>query len=266
VTAVLFLRQFFSSDGRPADAPQTVLVLVLNRTNVSTDYIDKVIENRRSYAKFHKYGLFIREVTDYPIGKIPSTWARIPAIRHAMSVNKYSEFFWYLDQDAIIMNPALSIEDHITNPVRLAQVLRREVPIVPPDSVIKTYRHVPAERVQLILAQDSEGLSTGSMLIRSGEWSKYFLDAWYDPMFRFYNFAKAEQHALEHIVQWHPTILTKLGLIPQNLFNSYAPLATRGKTYQGGDFVINFTGCTQSGRNCEKEFDQYWDKRKTLPL
>lgn len=105
-----------------------------------------------------------------------------------------SEWFWYLDQDALIMNPALSIEDHILQP--LASLIRRNVPIVPPDSIIKTYKHVPAERMQFILSQDKGGLLPGSMIMKSGAWANYFLDAWYDPMFRFYNFAKGEKHAL----------------------------------------------------------------------
>lgn len=36
-----------------------------------------------------------------------------------------------------------------------------------------------------------------------------------------YNFQKAEAHALEHIVQWHGTILAKLALVPQRILNSY---------------------------------------------
>lgn len=36
-----------------------------------------------------------------------------------------------------------------------------------------------------------------------------------------YNFQKAEAHALEHIVQWHGTILAKLALVPQRVLNSY---------------------------------------------
>jgi mannan polymerase II complex MNN11 subunit len=111
-----------------------------------------------------------------------------------MATYKHSEYFWYLDQDALIMDPTLSIEQHILAP--LNSLMRRNVPIVPPQSVIKTYKHVPAERIQFIISQDRIGLQPGSMILKSGPWANYFLDAWYDPMFRFYNFGKAEQHAL----------------------------------------------------------------------
>jgi mannan polymerase II complex MNN11 subunit len=150
------------------------------------------------------YGLFMKDVSDYPGGGAPSGWARIPAIRHAMSTYKYSEYFWYLDQDAIIMNPSLSIESHILSP--LNTLIRRDVPIVPPDSVIRTYRHTPPQRIQFIISQDKTGLQPGSMIAKSGDWANYLLDAWYDPMFRFYNFAKAEQNAL---VQIPPPIISR---------------------------------------------------------
>ncbi|KAI5800018.1 galactosyl transferase GMA12/MNN10 family-domain-containing protein [Geopyxis carbonaria] len=272
VVIIFLLVRTFTGDSIPADAPHTVLVLVLNRTSTTaTDsYIDKVIENRQEYARAHGYGLFIKNVGDYPTGNVPQGWARIPAIRHAMTEFKYSEYFWYLDQNAIIMNPALSLEEHITNPARLNTLIRRDVPVVPPESVIKTYKHVPAERIHFILSQDHEGLQPGSMIIRAGEWSKYLLDAWYDPMFRFYNFQKAETHALEHIVQWHPTILTKLALIPQKIMNSYptpieSKLAESGDAiYEKGDFVVHFHNCWNPGRSCEKEFMAYWNKRSTV--
>lgn len=113
-----------------------------------------------------------------------------------MTEYPHSDYFWYLDQHAIIMNPNLSLKDHITNPTRLNQLMLRDVSVVPPDSVIKTYRHVPAERISFILTQDHKGLQPGSMIIRSGEWATFLLDSWYDPIYRFYNFQKAETHAL----------------------------------------------------------------------
>jgi hypothetical protein len=92
---------------------------------------------------------------------------------------------------------------------------------VPPDSVIKTFAHLKGERVDFVLSQDRDGLAGGSLLIRNTDWAKFFLDAWFDPLYRSYNFQKAEGHALEHIVQWHGTVLAKLALVPQRILNSY---------------------------------------------
>lgn len=74
-------------------------------------------------------------------------------------------------------------------------------PVVPPESVIKTFPNLQGDKIDLVLTQDKDGLSQNSFILRRGEWAKYFLDAWFDPLYRSYNFQKAEGHALEHIVQ-----------------------------------------------------------------
>ena len=71
----------------------------------------------------------------------------------------------------------------------------------------------------------------------------------------------------EHIVQWHPTILTKLALIPQRTINSYtAEINTRGGkavTFQEDDFIARAVGCERDQlRNCEDELDLWYEKWK----
>lgn len=97
------------------------------------------------------------------------------------------------------MNPELTIEDHIVNPKRIENILLKNVPIVPPDSVIKTFSHLKGDRIDFILSQDFEGLSPTSFIVRSGDWAKFFLDSWFDPIYRSYNFQRAERHALVFI-------------------------------------------------------------------
>jgi mannan polymerase II complex MNN11 subunit len=72
----------------------------------------------------------------------------------------------------------------------------KDISVVPPDSVIKTFSHVPGSDVDLIISQDKENLSPGSFILRKGDWALFFLDSWFDPLYRSYNFAKAENHAL----------------------------------------------------------------------
>jgi mannan polymerase II complex MNN11 subunit len=141
----------------------------------------------------------------------------------------------------------------------------RDQSIVPPDSVIKTFPHLKATQVDLVITQDKEGLAQGSFILRPGDWSKFFLDTWFDPLYRSYNFQKAETHALEHIVQWHPTILSKLALVPQHIMNAYnkGDTAAKGETFKDGDFVVRFGGCEQIGRDCVAEAAPYSKQWKT---
>ena len=142
------------------------------------------------------YGSFFPNATDYDIGNSPRSWALVPAVRHAMTLYPYSTFFFILSPHALIMNPSLSLNSHIMAPRRIESMMLKDKPVVPPDSVIKTFSHLKADKIDLVLTQDNEGLCQGSFIIRSGEWAEFFLDTWFDPLYRSYNFQKAEGHAL----------------------------------------------------------------------
>lgn len=66
----------------------------------------------------------------------------------------------------------------------------------------------------------------------------------------------------DHIVQWHPTILARLALVPQRTINSYSKDSNGASVdgvYKDGDFVIRFLGCdTDTKRSCEKEMEPYY--------
>lgn len=140
------------------------------------------------------------------------------------------------------MNPTEALQTKVIEPRTLESLMQVDKSVVPPDSVIKTFSHLRGERVDFVLTQDWEGLAGGSLLIRTGEWAKFFLDAWFDPLYRSYNFQKAEGHALEHIVQWHGTVLAKLALVPQRLLNSYIWRPGMGSNTEGKHVQL-WTGC-----------------------
>lgn len=94
------------------------------------------------------------------------------------------------------MNPRISLTSHVTDNKRLESLMLKDIPVVPPDSVIKTFSHLKGNDVDLVLSQDAEDLSSGSFVIKQGDWARFFLDVWFDPLYRSYNFAKAEKHAL----------------------------------------------------------------------
>lgn len=107
-----------------------------------------------------------------------------------------ARFFWYLDQNSLIMNPSLKVEDYVMSARKLESNMIKDLPVVPPDSIIKTFSHLKGDDVSFVLTQDKEGLSSGSFMIRNGDWAEFFLDTWFDPLYRSYNFQKAETHAL----------------------------------------------------------------------
>lgn len=162
--------------------------------------------------------------------------------------------------------------------------MRKDIPVVPPDSVIHTFSHLKPSQVYLILTQDMDNVAHTSLILRNTEaisvakgkpkdgWTQYFLDAWFDPLYRAYAFQKAENHALEHIIQWHPTVLARLAMVEQRLLNSYnfeskqsqdeldlnlGP-RTHDSQWRSGDLLVNFKGCADDKeRNCEHEIKHY---------
>ncbi|KAL8914715.1 MAG: hypothetical protein Q9171_000728 [Xanthocarpia ochracea] len=267
---ILILSRLFSNGAEriPPGTPEVVIVTLIDEENMSKEYIAKIKENRRDYAARHGYTTFFPTISSYPsINDSPRTWALVPALRHALTVYPHSTYFFALSPHALIMNPTLNLRTHIFSPKTLEKVMLREKPVVPPDSVIKTFGNLKGDRIDLILTQDGEGLCQGSFIVKNGEWARFFLDTWFDPLYRSYNFQKAEAHALEHIVQWHPTILTKLALIPHRLLNTYnVDIASRGgkdNLYKEGDFVVRLVGCeTDPKRSCEDEFDEFYRRLK----
>ena len=97
------------------------------------------------------------------------------------------------------MNPALPLESNFLEKKRLESLMLKDRPVVPPDSVIKTFSHLKGDQIDLVLTQDGEGLCQGSFILRRGEWARFFLDTWFDPLYRSYNFQKAEGHALVRV-------------------------------------------------------------------
>lgn len=89
-----------------------------------------------------------------------------------------------------------SLEEQILNQRRLESLMIKNYPVVPPDSIIRTFSHLRADNIDFIVSQDTSGLVAGSVILRNSEWSKFFIETWMDPLYRSYNFQKAERHAL----------------------------------------------------------------------
>lgn len=136
---------------------------------------------------------------DYDSHGAPSSWAKVVAMRHALSKYPDCKFIWYLDQNAIIMDLSKSLEAQVLEPKTLESLMIKDYPVVPPDSIIKTFSHLQGQDSNLIVTQDKDSLVHASVILRNGEWAKFFLETWYDPLYRSYNFQRAERHALARL-------------------------------------------------------------------
>lgn len=243
-----------------------LLVTTLDPSAYGQAHTESIKENRKLYAAKHGYDTMFVEAGAYDLKGSPVSWNKVLALRHAMSKFPDCRYMWFLDQDAYIMESSISLEEHVMDATRLEELMLRDQSVVPPDSIIKTFTHLKGKDVDLVLTQDREGLSVGSFVVRNGEWAQFLLESWFDPLYRSYNFQKAENHALEHIVQWHPTVLSKLAIVPQNIINAYNTAEKGKQVFKTGDFVVRAPGCLKNGegrRTCEHELEGYraqWKK------
>ncbi|KAK6597761.1 galactosyl transferase GMA12/MNN10 family protein [Botrytis cinerea] len=224
------------ANGVPSGTPPVVIVTVLDTVGYSKEYQDSVKENRIQYARKHGYTTFFPSIGDYDIQGSPNSWSKVPAARHALSKFPHSEYIWVLEQNALIMNPALKVEDHIMAPKRLESLMVKDQSIVPPDSVIKTFPNLKGENVDLVLTQDKDGLSQASFIIRRGNGANSF-----------------SIHGL--------TLCIALTTFRKQTFMHCSDEA---EGYKDGDFVVRLPGCDQSGRDCGKEAEKYTRQWRTV--
>jgi mannan polymerase II complex MNN11 subunit len=147
------------------------------------------------------YKTHFAQIGDYDLHGAPFSWTSVFAMRDALSKFPDASYVWYLDASGFVMNPKLKIEENIMAPARLDVLMKKEFPVVPPDSIIKTFSHTTGQDVDLVLTQEIDGLSAASFIVKNGEWAQFFLETWLDPLYRTYNFQKAETHALVSLAE-----------------------------------------------------------------
>lgn len=185
----LAFRNTAAGRSRHYNGAPVVMVLITDAIP-STDrkaaaYLDRIVSNRQEYADHHGYELAIKQLSSTPNEQIPANmrgWTRLKLLREVVEAHPDTEWFWFLDQDAVIMDPQVSLTKDIL--ANLGTQMLRDVPVVPPDSVIRTLKTATPESVQFVLSQDYSGLNIHSFLLRNGDWAKFLLETWTEPVSR----------------------------------------------------------------------------------
>ncbi|KAH3902126.1 related to Probable alpha-1,6-mannosyltransferase MNN10 [Saccharomycodes ludwigii] len=224
------------------------------------------IQNKREYAVRHGYGLTIKEM---PIDKRYSheyreSWQKVDILKQTMREFPNTEWFWWLDEETLIMEPTYSLEDHIFK--RIDTIVNRTLDGFNPlemnvDSAYVDY----TTPLDMLITQDCGGFNLGSMLVRNSEWTKLLLDIWWDPVAyeqKHMLWEHREQDALESLYANEPWIREKIGFLPLRSINSFPPGACNEFSddpryfYKDHDFVVNMAGCN-FGRDCWGEIQLY---------
>lgn len=219
--------------------PPLVLVLGLDAQRYSKAYLSGVLADRLAYAKRHGYGLYARYLQDFqPEEEVtgnsetkldPLEWAKVHLTREAMFAFTDGAWLWWLEQDAVILNHSFDIGAQVIfDKHALSQKMIRDAPIIPPKSIIHTYKFVPSNQIKLITTQNELGISMSSYLVRNDElYGRVLFDYLRDPLHRTYpgfrssGSGRALEAAMTHLVQWHPAILSRMALVSPLLLGAF---------------------------------------------
>lgn len=259
-----------------ANSPRVVIVTALDYEKYPLQTLVNLVQNRVDYAINYNYGVYVRwtqefvpEMNDFefPNNKEKAKWVRLFAMRAAMFAFPHAEWFWYLDQDSLIMNKDVDIANYLLAPSSIEAAMMRDKPLIPPTGIIKTYEKIEPENVKLIFTQSKQKIETGSFLMKNDPVSRGILDTWQDKLYLQYsNFPFGPDSAITHILQWHPYILSKTILVPARMISSmHNPLVSEDQretdplNYYPGDLVAQWIECN-SEESCDNILNSYWEK------
>lgn len=252
--------------------PEIVIVTTLNYEKFNPSLITKVAQNRIDYAYHNNYGVYARYAQEF----IPffvkarndvDTWSRLVTMKEAMFAFPNAKWFWYVDEKTLIMRNDIDIKNYILKREALDPIILRGHILAPPNGQIKTYTNVDVEKLSLLITPTELGLSTESFLVKNDFHGRSLLDVWLDPLMRSYPFFRKDiSKALSHILQWHPVLLERTGLLPpRTIASAYEQSDENGRPekflYHEGDLVINFPKCKEAG-NCEQLMSLVEHERK----
>ncbi|CUM62502.1 uncharacterized protein PRCAT00000053001 [Priceomyces carsonii] len=255
--------------------PDVVIVTAVDFEKYSLEGLTKIVQNRVDYGHAQNYGVYVRWYQEFlPIlhsfsylhVKEKAKWVRLYCLRAAMFAFPEAKWFWYIEQDALIMNLQIDLEQYLLSPEALDPAMKREQPIIPPDGAIKTYKNLQPGSVKLIVTQNELMIDSSSFFIKNDVIGRSIIEFWGDKLYLLYqNFQYGPDSALTHILQWHPFFLSKSTIISARSINSLAyslDLSEDSKKqdqyhYQKGDFVVQWTD-QEDINMCEKILSQYY--------
>lgn len=261
----------FGPKGRK-NYPNVIIVTAIDFDRYSVSSLATLVQNRVNYAHEQGYGLYVRWYQEFAAvmnsktflnNRERSKWVRIFCLRSAMFAFPEAEWFWYLDQDGMIMNNRVNLLTDLLSKKALQTNILKERPIIPPEGYIKTYKNLKPENVRLIMTQSESMVVTNSFIVKNDVMGRAIMDFWGDKLnLNYNNFPFGPDSVITHVLQWHPFILSKTALIPTRLINSaHSPQdldpnshATDKFHYFAGDLAVQWE-CKDS--ECDQMVKKY---------
>jgi hypothetical protein len=165
------------------------------------DIIGQTSANRKAYCDHHGYNYHFVNISKFDLEDAHPVWKKIPAIVDAF--NKYPKAQWvfFLDLDAIIMSPKQDLNSLILSHAGMAKNLEFGKQYhgnerTPLGTYMSEREDVKFEDVDMLVAQDHNGVNAGSFFLRRSKFTQWMLDMWADPFFMRMDWPGQEQDTL----------------------------------------------------------------------
>lgn len=180
------------------------------------------LESRSIYANLHGYSLrmFFHKLD----ASREFVWSKLPGVHEVLFGRGSSTWVWVVDLDTLIFNFGVKLESFVQ--AAEADAKRR------------------SSSVDLIIAQDHNGVNAGSFLIKKSEWTRNLLQRWWsrnessvpriDKLF--------EQAALEDLIRSDPEVSSHVHILPIRAMNAYGYPASSIYLFREGDFLVHCPG------------------------
>lgn len=186
------------------------------------------IRNKKDYTQRWGYDLAIK---DMPVQKKYAhewreSWEKVDIIKETMREHPHAEWFWWLDLSTYIMEPSISLEQHLFNNLE-TNVYRNLSTGFNPLNVKDDIPHISYENsINMVVPQDCGGFNLGSFFIRRSEWAECLLDIWWDPVFyeqKHMEWDHKEQDAFETLYRTQSWIRSGTAFVGNRKINSFPP-------------------------------------------
>ncbi|KAK6543919.1 hypothetical protein TWF694_000637 [Orbilia ellipsospora] len=227
--------------------------------------LDMATQNRQEYADFHGYKFHFINISRYDLHGAHPVWAKIPALLDTFIQFPDAHWVWWLDTDAMIMNPEIDLNTHLLSHTAMrSKLLAGEEFLKGGTKHTGHYmsKNADPKNIDILISQDHNGLNAGSFFLRRSKFTQMLMDFWEEPFYVYNGWPGKEQDALLHMVQHHRQVRERTGLIPQRTLNGY-PVGWESMGWFKGDLVLHLAGCWVD-HACNERWKDGWDKRITV--
>jgi hypothetical protein len=192
------------------------------------------------------YDFMWANISEYRVGDAHPVWSKVPVLVDAFEKHPEAKWLWWLDVDAIIMNPTIDLASHVLSTHALGQKLRKgeayHLRGEGRDGIFHTPENPDPNQVNLVITGDHNGINAGSFFLRRSDWTNTFLDFWLDPYYVGSDWPGKEQDAIIHMIQYHKFVRDHVGIVPQRTMNAYSEGGDEMR-WHPKDLLVHFAGC-----------------------